>query len=135
MKIKISEIKISERVRVDDGDIQRLAESIERLGLINPITVTAEKKLLAGYRRLQAVKLLGWDEVECTVLNPATEIEKLRIEAEENITRKDFTDEEIRRYFEKKRYLEARGFEKLILWLKRLLKKIWDMIKKIFRRK
>lgn len=135
MKIKISEIKISERVRVDDGDIQRLAESIERLGLINPITITPDKKLLAGYRRLQAVKLLGWEEVECTMLNPMTEIEKLRIEAEENITRKDFTDEEIRRYFEKKRYLEARGFEKLILWLKRLIKKIWEMIKRIFRRR
>lgn len=134
MKMKISEIKISQRVRIDDGDIQRLAESIERLGLINPITVTADKKLLAGYRRLQAVKLLGWDEVECTILNPATEIEKLRIEAEENITRKDFTDEEIRRYFEKKRYLEAKGFEKLILWLKRIIKKIWGVIKKLFRR-
>ncbi|MCX7677848.1 MAG: ParB N-terminal domain-containing protein [Spirochaetes bacterium] len=134
MKIKISEIKISERVRIDEGDIQSLAESIERLGLINPITITPDKKLLAGYRRLQAAKLLGWDEIECTVLHPQSEIEKLRIEAEENLTRKDFTDEEIRRYFEKKRYLEARGLEKFFLWFKRIFVRIWEFIKKLFRR-
>jgi ParB family transcriptional regulator, chromosome partitioning protein len=40
-----------------------LAASIGAVGLIHPIVITPDKTLVAGQRRLEAVKLLGWTEV------------------------------------------------------------------------
>lgn len=135
MRIKISDIIITDRVRVETGDLAPLVDSIDRLGLINPVTVTEKNQLLAGYRRLQAAKSLGWEYIECTVVKPASKMEMLRIEADENITRKDFTDEEMERYEEKRRYLAARGLMKLLLWLKRLFKKLVEFVKRLLRRR
>lgn len=42
------------------GDIASLAQSIDALGLLNPITITADGVLVAGYHRLEACKSLGW---------------------------------------------------------------------------
>lgn len=47
--------------------MQKLADSISRVGLINPITVDQEYTLIAGLHRLEAAKLLGWAEIKCTV--------------------------------------------------------------------
>jgi ParB family chromosome partitioning protein len=135
MKIKISDINVEERVRVDVGDLSPLVESMDRLGLINPITVTGKNQLIAGYRRLQAAKRLGWEYIECTVVNPASKMEMLRIEADENITRKDFTGREMERYEEMRRYLAARGLYRLLLWLKRLFKKLAEFLKRILGRR
>lgn len=70
-KIKVSEISVGDRVRKDLGDIESLSESIDRLGLLNPITVKkddTEFELLAGHRRLAAVEELGWDSIFAQVL-------------------------------------------------------------------
>ena len=42
-------------------------DSIRELGLLNPITIDKGNNLIAGLHRLEAVKRLGWAEVECTV--------------------------------------------------------------------
>lgn len=73
--IDISKIKIGKRVRrqLDQNQIQHLAESISEIGLLNPITITKKKDLVAGYHRLHACKELGWEKIPCvitTVQNP-----------------------------------------------------------------
>ena len=68
MKIAINEIKInSERREASLKGIGELARSISEIGLLNPITVDQDHNLIAGLHRLEAVKRLGWDEIECTV--------------------------------------------------------------------
>ena len=68
MKIAINEIKInSERRETSLKGIGELARSISEIGLLNPITVDQDHNLIAGLHRLEAVKRLGWDEIECTV--------------------------------------------------------------------
>ena len=37
-----------------------LAASIREVGLLNPITVTENRRLVAGYHRLEACRILGW---------------------------------------------------------------------------
>jgi ParB family chromosome partitioning protein len=64
---KISEIKTLFTFRQDLGDISGLAESIRRLGLLRPITVTRDNYLVCGRRCLEACKLLGWDSVPVTI--------------------------------------------------------------------
>lgn len=71
-EIKISEIKIGERTRKDLGDIDSLAQNIRENGLLNAILVRRSNNsymLLAGHRRLEACKSLGWDTVLAKVLN------------------------------------------------------------------
>lgn len=70
MLVPISEIKIASGRRNTEPDgVKDLAKSISEVGLLNPITITADKTLIAGRHRLEAAKLLGWTEIECTVCN------------------------------------------------------------------
>lgn len=68
MKISIDEIRIKEgRRSLDTDHVKELADSIRELGLLNPVTIDNENTLIAGLHRLEAVRRLGWTEVECTV--------------------------------------------------------------------
>jgi len=66
--IEISEVKVTPgRREVQEKHVRELADSISSVGLLNPITVDREHTLIAGLHRLEAVRLLGWTEIECTV--------------------------------------------------------------------
>lgn len=88
MNIAIGAIKVGDRHRKDFGDIALLAESIKRLGLIHPICVDTNRRLVAGERRIKAFENLGRSHIPATVL-PISEI--LQGEHDENELRKDFT--------------------------------------------
>ena len=64
----ISSIIVGKRHRKDMGDIEGLAASIAAIGLLNPITVDEDGRLLAGVRRLAACKLLGLQQVEVRIM-------------------------------------------------------------------
>lgn len=101
MNINIDDIKVPDRIRIENGNVSELAKSIMDHGLINPITVMESPDgylLIAGYRRLHAVEMLGMTEIEASVLPPCDAEEQLRIEIEENEVRKDFTIGERVRY-------------------------------------
>ena len=55
----IDSIRIGSRHRTDLGDIDALAASIEKQGLLQPITVTPDGTLVCGARRLAALRQLG----------------------------------------------------------------------------
>src|SRR6478609_9222110 len=55
----IDSITVGSRHRVDLGDVDTLAASIQRQGLLQPITVTPEGVLICGARRLAALRWLG----------------------------------------------------------------------------
>lgn len=63
----VGSIHVGNRHRKDLGDIDALATSIERDGLLQPITVTPEGVLVCGARRLAAIKQLAWTEVRVWV--------------------------------------------------------------------
>jgi len=91
MRIPISEIKVNPgRREVDPEDVKELADSIRDLGLLHPIIVDKKYALIAGLHRLEAVKLLEWTEIECTV----SSLEGLKAELaeiDENVIRSDLT--------------------------------------------
>lgn len=91
MIIPVDQITIGPRLREDMGDIQGLAESIKAHGLLHPIVVDEDWNLIAGQRRLEAVKLLGWAEIGATAIGDLTPKQKRLIELEENTKRKDLT--------------------------------------------
>lgn len=88
--VPIEKIWFHTRYREDFGDIESLADSIREKGLIQPITVTPEFKLLAGGRRLTACKAAGLTEILCVIRPEQDELDGREIELIENIARKDF---------------------------------------------
>lgn len=87
----IADIATGERSRRDVGDLAELAESITAVGLLHPVVVTADMQLVAGGRRLAAVRHLGWTDVPVTVVDLADAAAALRAEADENECRKALT--------------------------------------------
>ncbi len=67
--LPISKIKVRNRYRKNLGDIQSLAASIEDVGLLHPIVVRRDGRLIAGERRLEACKSLGLKKVPVTVVD------------------------------------------------------------------
>lgn len=97
--VPIEKILKGERARKDLRDIESLAlDMSSSKGQLHPIVVEEKADgtylLLAGERRLEAAKLLGWQEIECTFKKDLTELERLEIELSENLYRKDFSWQE-----------------------------------------
>jgi ParB family chromosome partitioning protein len=63
----IDSIIVGMRHRKDPGDLAKLAESIDRMGLLQPITITPDGVLVCGWRRLEAVRRLGWKSMKVWV--------------------------------------------------------------------
>ena len=95
MNIAIDDIIVSDRVRIDVPNIDSLAESMRTNGLLNPIVITDNHKLVAGFRRLQAAKSLGWKTIEASVIEAKEAEHFLELELEENVQRLPFSDLEI----------------------------------------
>lgn len=91
--VKISDIKIGNRLRKKPTDIESLAASIVRSGLLHPISVTPDNTLIGGYRRLKAFEYLGRTEIPCIVADPT--INRTQAEYDENVERTDFALEDI----------------------------------------
>lgn len=69
--IRVKDIEISNRFRRDVGDVSDLAISIKNNGLIHPISITRDSKLVAGRRRIEAFKELGLETIPVTITDMA----------------------------------------------------------------
>lgn len=93
--VPLSEITIGDRHRRELGDVATLANSIDDLGLLQPIVLTPDMELVSGQRRMRAVESLGHDAIEAYVVHGLDEAAaRLRAERDENTCRKDFTPTE-----------------------------------------
>jgi ParB/Sulfiredoxin domain len=90
--MNIELIQVGFRYRKDLGDLKTLAQSIEEVGLLHPVVVIPEGRLIAGQRRLEACRLLGWTDIAVTVVDL---YQAARGEAHENFVRKDLLPSEI----------------------------------------
>lgn len=91
--MNIADIIVGKRHRVDLGDIEALKRSISELGLLQPIVVRkGSNELIAGFRRLKALKELGITELAEGIHVNSIDIESIiRGEHDENICREEFT--------------------------------------------
>jgi len=94
--VKIDEIIIDreDRRKVNEEFVSDLAKSISEIGLINPITITIDKQLIAGLHRLEAFKLLSREEIPAKIAEIDDEIVDLSredflklMELDENLVR------------------------------------------------
>jgi len=81
------------RQRKDLGEIQKMMDSIQNFGQLQPIVINRNKELIAGGRRLAACLMLGVKARVCykDTIDPVLMRE---LELEENLQRKDLTPAE-----------------------------------------
>ncbi len=91
--MEIGDIVVGKRHREDMGDMEGLKQSISELGLLQPMVIKkGTKELVAGYRRLNALKQLGITSItEGKHFNLIDIQSIIRGEHDENICRKEFT--------------------------------------------
>ncbi|PKL33272.1 MAG: chromosome partitioning protein ParB [Spirochaetae bacterium HGW-Spirochaetae-10] len=95
--LRIRDIRIPRRIRRRKIQIDDLVESIAEFGLLQPIIVDTENTLIAGYRRLEAARALGWESIDVRVIDAPERKDRLLLEIEENSVRQDFDREELER--------------------------------------
>ena len=127
MLVPIEEIKVKKRLRKDMGDIATLAESLKQCGQISPIVITKKNVLVAGGRRLEAARSLGWQTINAVVAEIPDKLTSLEYELEENIQRRDFSREETENAFQAINRLRNPSF------FRRILNVIIRFFKRIFR--
>lgn len=89
ININIGDIKITNKRR-KLNDLTELKNSIKSVGLINPITVTENYQLIAGYHRLEACKELDWKTIPAQIIK-VNELTAELIEIDENLIRNELT--------------------------------------------
>ncbi|MDR2185309.1 MAG: ParB N-terminal domain-containing protein [Treponema sp.] len=91
MQVPIEDIIVKKRTRKDKGNIEALAESMKRFGLICPIILTNGNVLVAGGRRLEAARSIGWRTINAVIAQIPDGVSELEIEIEENLHRLDLS--------------------------------------------
>ena len=105
--MKIADIRVGDRARHEPGEIASLVRSIEQVGLLHPVVVTRNNELVSGFRRIEAYKQLGRDEIPHTVAeNLDDALKLLKAERDENTERKQLTRSEAVALAKKLRPLE-----------------------------
>lgn len=95
-KWNLGDVVIGDRCRKDMGDIEALAASIECVGLLQPIVVRHDGRLIAGARRLVAVEKLGHRSIWAYTADGLFDAAQLlEAERDENTCRKDLAPSEI----------------------------------------
>lgn len=87
---RIADLKLDNEYLRTDTDVTSLKKSIESIGLIHPVTINQDDELLAGARRVQAAKELGWDEIPVHVVDRDALVQEL-ISIDENLVRTPLT--------------------------------------------
>jgi len=91
MLVNINEIIIGDNRRsVNPERVKELAASIQEIGLLNPVTITEDKRLVAGLHRIEAYKLLGKTEIEATIVS-LDELDAELAQIDENLIRNELT--------------------------------------------
>ncbi len=132
MLVNIKDIKIKKRVRHDLGNLDALKNSLRTYGLLNPITLNEKYELIAGERRLQAAKQLGWTNINAVIMSNISDVEELELELEENNQRKEFTKEELLEGYRRLEKLRNPSFFRRLF---KLLKKFFECFKSLFSKK
>ena len=88
----VASIEVGRRHRTELGDIDALAASIDRDGLLQPITITPDGVLVCGARRLAAIRKLGWRTVNVWVRSGISDrLGQLLAEQDDNVLHKPLT--------------------------------------------
>lgn len=81
-KQKIGDLKIAtynprKELNEKDKEYQKIKNSIIEFGYVAPIIINADKTVISGHQRIKVLKDLGYEEIDCIVVNFNKNKEKL----------------------------------------------------------
>jgi ParB family chromosome partitioning protein len=123
MQIPVDSIVVQRRIRREIGDIEGLMDSLRRHGQLSAILINRKYELVAGFRRLEAARRLGWSTINAEFVDAATTADSLELEIEENIQRRQLSQDELADGLQRLKRLREPG----------LLRRIWLFLLRIFR--
>ena len=124
MQVRVEDVIIKKRVRRDLGDLRPLMKSMQSYGLLNPIILNRQNELIAGHRRLESAKMLGWRTIQAIMVDKESDLEKLELELEENLHRRNLSADELSDGYARLEKLKNPGF----------FARLWEAVKGFFRR-
>ena len=95
MEIRIDSVVVHKRIRSDLGDLEPMMESLRRHGQLSPILINRRSELIAGHRRLESARRLGWTSVHAVMVEQVSDQSMLELEIEENVQRKELNEDEL----------------------------------------
>lgn len=90
-EVPLEKIIVEGRFREDMGDIDGLTASVKEKGLLQPISIDTNFRLLAGGRRYAAAQKAGLTHISAVIRPTTDKLDALEVELTENIQRKDMT--------------------------------------------
>lgn len=125
MQIPVESIIVRHRLRRELGDIDGLMESLRKHGQLAPILINRRHELIAGFRRLEAARRLGWTAVKAEIVDSQSDTDRLELEIEENVQRRDLSQDEVADGLQRLNRLRNPGLLRRIwLFLCRLIRKV-----------
>lgn len=94
--VAVDQIKVGDRYRKNLGDLEPLKRSISEIGLLHPVVIDADHRLLVGGRRLEACKQLGMLTIPAVTAASLSELrQRVMAESDENVCREPFKPSEM----------------------------------------
>ena len=94
-EVPLEQLKIrNNRVREVIGDLAELMKSMSEVGLLNPLTVDDDYNVIEGTRRYYSAKNLAWSKITCDRRIGLSEYQKITIEIDENLRRRNLNPSE-----------------------------------------
>lgn len=88
--VEIGKIKVNNAEKFDCELVEKLAESIEIVGLLNPIVLTSDLELVAGRHRLEAYKSMEFESIPASIVT-LDEMQRQIAKIDEDLIRKHLT--------------------------------------------
>lgn len=87
-EIAIEKIKVGTRIRKSLEGIAGLVDSIQEVGLLHPVVINKRRELIAGGRRLEAAKSMGWKTIPVRIIATLNDaVLAIKAEHDENANR------------------------------------------------
>lgn len=78
-------------------DLKELKDNMEKFGQLTPIKLDENNMVLAGHRRIEAAKELGWETLKADIITGLTDFEKSAILISDNTTQRELNTWECRK--------------------------------------
>ena len=133
MQVDIDSIVVKRRIRKSLGDLGPLMESLSNHGQLTAVLITRRGDLIAGHRRLESARRLGWKNINAVVVDDADETKMLELEIEENVQRKALTQEEMQEGLLRLEQLRNPSLVRRILrWFARIISAAFLWVGRLF---
>lgn len=100
MRLRLDDIAFGKNVRIDERNLDKLADSIRKRGILQPITVVVDAdgsapECLTGHRRLLAARIAGVEWATCIARPRGSEQARLLEQLAENLDREPMSPIEL----------------------------------------